>query len=68
MEKDPVIRSMPNILLSLFLLYEKYVTGDASFWKPYIDILPSSYDTVLYFSIEDMSLLKQSQYGFRESI
>ena len=57
---------MDNVLLSIFLLYEKYVSRDASFWKPYIDILPKSYDTTVYFKPDEMKLLMQSPTGFRK--
>jgi len=38
MEKDPMLRQMPNVALALHLVLEK--TSPASFWEPYINILP----------------------------
>ena len=38
MEKDPMLRQMPNVALALHLLLEK--SSPCSFWEPYINILP----------------------------
>ncbi|XP_044255810.1 actin-histidine N-methyltransferase [Tribolium madens] len=57
-EKDKILGSMPNVTLAIFLLLEKF-KGD-SFWKPYIDILPKKYTTVLYFSIDELEELRGS--------
>lgn len=57
-EKDPLLQHMPNIRLALYLLVEKFSTE--SFWKPYIEVLPSDYTTVLYFSPENLEYLKPS--------
>ncbi|XP_064602979.1 actin-histidine N-methyltransferase-like [Liolophura sinensis] len=58
MSDDKILQSMPNVALSLHLLCEKY--RENSFWAPYINILPSSYNTPLYFSTDDLQLLKGS--------
>ncbi|CAG9788151.1 unnamed protein product [Diatraea saccharalis] len=55
---DPLLQNMPNITLALFLLLEK--NNQESFWKPYIDILPEKYTTVLYFTPEELTALKPS--------
>ncbi|XP_045773540.1 actin-histidine N-methyltransferase [Maniola jurtina] len=55
---DPLLQNMPNITLALFLLLEKS-TPD-SFWKPYIDVLPEIYSTVLYFTSEELAELRPS--------
>nr|XP_021201545.2 actin-histidine N-methyltransferase [Helicoverpa armigera] len=55
---DPLLQNMPNITLALFLLLEK--NNPESFWKPYIDILPEKYSTILYFSLEELAELKPS--------
>ncbi|XP_059045181.1 actin-histidine N-methyltransferase [Achroia grisella] len=55
---DPLLQNMPNITLSLFLLLEK--NKPDSFWKPYIDILPEKYSTILYFTSEELSELRPS--------
>ena len=53
-EKDPMLQKMPNVSLALHLLVEK--NSPASFWEPYINILPSSYATVLYFTPDDFKV------------
>ncbi|KAJ2951669.1 hypothetical protein O0L34_g13829 [Tuta absoluta] len=55
---DPLLQNMPNITLALFLLLEK--TNPDSFWKPYIDVLPDKYSTILYFSSDELTELKPS--------
>ncbi|XP_056631970.1 actin-histidine N-methyltransferase [Diorhabda sublineata] len=57
-EKDYLLGNMPNVTLAVFLLYEKYKSE--SFWKPYIDILPNTYNTVLYFTVDELLELKGS--------
>ncbi|GAB0088884.1 hypothetical protein DMENIID0001_033480 [Sergentomyia squamirostris] len=54
----PMIQSMSNIKLAFSLLVEKL--NPNSFWKPYIDILPDKYSTVMNFSINEMQELKGS--------
>lgn len=49
---------MPNVLLAVYLLVEKFTPN--SFWKPYLDILPKSYNTVLYYSYNELEELKGS--------
>ncbi|CAH0727082.1 unnamed protein product, partial [Brenthis ino] len=55
---DPLLQNMPNITLALFLLYEK--SNPDSFWKPYIDILPEKYPTVLYYTSDELAELRPS--------
>ncbi|XP_073946251.1 SET domain containing 3 [Choristoneura fumiferana] len=55
---DPLLQNMANITLALFLLLEK--NNPESFWKPYIDVLPDKYSTVLYFTPEELLELKPS--------
>lgn len=57
-EKDPMLQRMPNVALALHLLVEK--NSPASFWEPYINMLPSSYTTVLYFTPDDFKELRGS--------
>lgn len=57
-EKDRMLQSMNNVALAMFLLVEKF--SQNSFWKPYLDILPSSYTTVLYFTKNDLLQLDSS--------
>ncbi len=56
MELDPMLRNMSNVALALHLMLEK--TSPASFFEPYINTLPLTYDTVLYFAAEDFQQLK----------
>ena len=50
--------SMTNLKLTYALMLESMKTN--SFWKPYIDLLPLEYNTVLYFTVEQMQGLKGS--------
>ncbi|XP_046840000.1 actin-histidine N-methyltransferase-like isoform X2 [Xenia sp. Carnegie-2017] len=56
---DRLLQVMPNVVLAIKLLDECY--KDNSFWKPYIDILPRKFTIPLFFSLEELSLLKGSQ-------
>ncbi|ELU11224.1 hypothetical protein CAPTEDRAFT_181634 [Capitella teleta] len=53
-----ILQTMPNILLALHVLCE--LCSPASFWLPYLKILPHSYSSPLYFNPEDLQLLKAS--------
>jgi len=57
-EKDNILRVMQNACLVLHVYCEKL--NKNSFWKPYLDILPTSYSTTLYFTVEEMQALKGS--------
>lgn len=48
---------LTNLNLAHALVIEK-VRGAASIWQPYIDTLPSRYNTVLYFTVEHMQRLR----------
>lgn len=50
----------PWVSVALFLMREKKL-GDASSWKPYIDILPDSTNSTIYWSEEELSELQGSQ-------
>lgn len=56
--EDSLLKSMPNVLLSFHLMVE-YCRKD-SFWKPYILFCPSIYLTPLYYTKDDIILLKGS--------
>lgn len=56
--KDPLIVHMPNVALALLVLLQR--RDPLSFWKPYINMLPQKYTTVLYFSPEEIVQLKGS--------
>ncbi|XP_034658850.1 actin-histidine N-methyltransferase [Drosophila subobscura] len=48
---------LTNFNLAYALVIEK-VRGPDSVWRPYIDVLPARYNTVLYFTIEQMQRLR----------
>lgn len=50
----------PWVSVALFLMREKKL-GDSSSWKPYIDILPDSTNSTIYWSEEELSELQGSQ-------
>ncbi|KAF1938316.1 SET domain-containing protein RMS1 [Clathrospora elynae] len=43
--------------LILVMLYE-FLQGEASRWKPYIDVLPQSFDTPLFWSVNELKELE----------
>lgn len=47
------------VLLCVFILYEKE-RGKSSFWHPYINTLPRSFNTPAYFSKEELNALSSS--------
>lgn len=57
MNQMPVIDTMLNVKLAFALVIER-LSGNASFWKPYIDMLPERYPTVMYFTPNEISELK----------
>ncbi|KAL2127972.1 hypothetical protein VTI74DRAFT_9909 [Chaetomium olivicolor] len=46
-------------LLILVMMYE-YLQGDASTWKPYLDVLPATFDTPMFWSQGELSELQAS--------
>uniref|UniRef100_A0A915HHU5 protein-histidine N-methyltransferase n=1 Tax=Romanomermis culicivorax TaxID=13658 RepID=A0A915HHU5_ROMCU len=58
-EKDPILKAMPNVILSISILNEKLKAGESK-WKAYIDFLPKHYTTPLYFTISEMEFLKNT--------
>ncbi|CAG2101587.1 unnamed protein product [Medioppia subpectinata] len=57
--EDPVLQHMPNIVVALHVI-DEYCKTD-SFWRPYLQCLPSAYETALYLSDEDVNQLKGTQ-------
>lgn len=51
-----LIASMPNISLAFFLMIERL--NPDSFWKPYLDVLPERYATVMYLTPTELNELK----------
>lgn len=58
LQNDPLVQHMPQVALAIALLIERH--KENSKWKPYLDMLPSSYNTVLYMKTNDMIELKGS--------
>ncbi|XP_030854652.1 actin-histidine N-methyltransferase [Strongylocentrotus purpuratus] len=59
---DRLLKGMPNVSLAIFILSEKLKSD--SFWKPYLDVLPSSYSLPLYFTPDEIQLFQGStMYG-----
>lgn len=52
---------MPNPWLDLILImiYE-YLQGDASAWKPYFDVLPHNFDTLMFWTSDELNELQAS--------
>ena len=50
------IKSLENLLIA-FLLYERQ-KGSASFWQPYLDILPSEPDCLLNWEKDELKQLQ----------
>ncbi|KAL2159067.1 hypothetical protein VTH06DRAFT_2826 [Thermothelomyces fergusii] len=46
-------------LLILILMYE-YLQGNASQWKPYLDVLPATFDTPMFWSPAELAELQAS--------
>ena len=44
--------------LALFLIYEKFIAQDKSFWKEYIALIPTEHDSPAFFTEEQLNLLK----------
>lgn len=61
-----LLSRVKNVLLSVHLACE-LKRGASSFWSPYIDILPRTFTLPLFFSLEEISLLKGSP-AFQEVI
>ncbi|XP_045679449.1 actin-histidine N-methyltransferase isoform X2 [Phyllostomus hastatus] len=57
--QDRILQAMGNITLAFHLLCERADPG--SFWQPYIQTLPSEYDTPLYFEEEEVRSLQSTQ-------
>lgn len=54
----PLIQVMDNVRLAFTLLVERL--SHNSFWKPYIQILPARYETVMEYTVDEMNQLKGS--------
>jgi hypothetical protein len=52
------VRAGDFLALGLFLLHQRYVAGESSFWRPYIDLLPVTHDSPAFFTNEQLKLVK----------
>lgn len=59
LQSDQLVKSMPNLLVALQLLYERH-TQKTSFWAPYLRVLPQTYQTIFYMDIDDLAALRGS--------
>eukprot|EP01083_Nonionella_stella_P197946 727275_1 len=55
LNEDQVCRNMPNMLLALFIMFEK--KSGISKWKPYIDTLPKKFSLPMFFSWQELQFL-----------
>lgn len=58
LQNDPLVQHMPHVALAIALLIERH--KENSEWKPYLDVLPHRYNTILYMSANEMIELKGS--------
>lgn len=58
LKADPISKNLPQVFLALLLLEERLNAN--SLWTAYFNILPSEYNTVLYFTPDELELLKGS--------
>ncbi|VDK68991.1 unnamed protein product [Litomosoides sigmodontis] len=63
--KDMIIRSMENVALAMMLCCQKLIPGGQ--WQPYIKILPETFNTPLFFTVEQLKFLRPSPL-FEESL
>lgn len=56
--QDPLFKHMPNLILAFYLMIE--YTKLNSFWAPYLQILPSTYSTILYLTHDELVQMKGS--------
>ncbi len=59
MAKDPILQGMDNVALALCLACE-YLLGKKSKWFAYIRMLPATFNTPLFFRLDEMELLRPS--------
>lgn len=54
----PMVDEMMNVRLAFSVLVERL--DDQSFWRPYLNVLPERYSTVLSYTVNDMQELRGS--------
>jgi hypothetical protein len=58
-DRDEIVEPNPWQDLILVLIYE-YLQGTTSAWKPYFDVLPCSFDTLMFWTDEELAELQAS--------
>lgn len=53
-ERDIIVQSMTNVALALMLCAQRLIPDSS--WQPYLNVLPRSFDTPLYFSVEELQV------------
>lgn len=56
---DDIVIPDPWLDLVLVMMYE-YLQGDSSKWKPYFDVLPNVFDTLMFWSQSELDELQAS--------
>lgn len=59
LDSDEIVNPDPWLDLVLVLMYE-YLQGDSSKWKPYFDVLPNVFDTLMFWSQAELDELQAS--------
>ncbi len=56
LEKDVIASQMDNVALALFLAGQMLRSDPPSTWRPYLDVLPRSFSTPLYYTEEQLQV------------
>eukprot|EP01132_Coremiostelium_polycephalum_P002737 gene2737-3399_t len=59
--KDDIFSHVPSLMLSVYLIYE--LNKKQSFWMPYLQVLPKTYKTVLFLTIDELRQLEGTSIG-----
>ncbi|KXX75558.1 Ribosomal lysine N-methyltransferase 4 [Madurella mycetomatis] len=59
-DEDPSLASQDSWTLLILVMIHEYLQGNASRWKPYLDVLPSAFDTPMFWSEAELSELQAS--------
>mmetsp|Transcript_9974 Transcript_9974/g.24887 ORF Transcript_9974/g.24887 Transcript_9974/m.24887 type:complete len:510 (+) Transcript_9974:67-1596(+) len=57
--KDQLCAEFPSVVLGLHVMQERLL-GASSKWAPYLDVLPSSYDLAITYSVRELNALRPS--------
>ena len=55
--QGPLSISKTQVCLALFLIHQRFIAKNSSFWYPYIRLLPISHDVPLFYSDAELRLL-----------